>query len=516
MARIGCETAPGTTWHPACCRGLVATHYSTRARIGDPDPAPAHFGYYSFAVPAEAAVRDPSVETPLLFEEVQRELIARIYRFLMRLRFVIAPLPLIVGGIVIVLDTTLWRRIAIGTAFPLAITLSIIEDIRVRRRGTPDLERVALVAGAMLQPIVVAATGGVLSPVILAMLLIDFVASTVLERRVSRLLVLLQVLAIICMAWLEYSQIVGTLVPLPFRAITGFTISPALLTVWAAVASFVFIVTREMGCRIQSSFAELLLRVIRTRDESLRLHQEQLSELTLLSGEIAHELKNPLASVKGLAALLSRRNSGEEPEPLTILRREVDRMQGILDGFLNFSRPLVPLNLASTDLSSIASNVCILHEGMSELKGVRVELDTQGPVEVLCDQRKVRQILVNLFQNALDATAERGHISIRVSADDMRAQVIVQDEGPGLDPAIEARVFEAGVTNKPGGSGLGLNVARGLARQHGGEVTLKNHPSGGCEATLTLPLCPPQIDIQKAAPTGSLQASLSTERQVVP
>ena len=456
------------------------------------------------------------METSLAFEEVQRELLARIYRFLMRLRFVIAPLPLIVGGLVLFFDNTLWRRIAIGTAFPLAITLSIVEDFRVQRVGTPDLKRIALVVGAVLQPVVVIATGGVLSPVILAMLLIDFVASTLLERRVSRLLVLLQVGAIFGAALLEYSQIAGPLLPLPFRAETGFTPSPALLLVWTAVSSFVFIVTREMGCRIQSAFGDLLLRALRARDESLRMHQEQLSELTLLSGEIAHELKNPLASVKGLAALIARRMEGEEPEPLAVLRREVDRMQSILDSFLNFSRPLVPLNLATADLCAIAADVCNLHEGMSELKGVRVELDAEQFVEVLCDPRKVRQILVNLLQNALDATAERGRIVIRVGANDAHAHIELEDDGAGLEKDVAARVFEAGVTSKVGGSGLGLSVARGLARQHGGDVTLTNGASRGCIARLTLLLRPPEVEGSSVDSRQVSDGSPSADRQVLP
>jgi signal transduction histidine kinase len=217
------------------------------------------------------------------------------------------------------------------------------------------------------------------------------------------------------------------------------------------------------------------------------MHQEQLSELTQLSGEIAHELKNPLASVKGLAALLSRRSPSEEPEAMTVLRREVDRMQTILEEFLNFSRPLVPLNLTFADLSAITSEVSALHEGMSEMRKVQLQLDAEVPVVVHCDPRKVRQILVNLFQNALDVTAERGRLFIRVSDQGECAEVTIDDEGKGLDPTLTDRVFEAGVTNKPGGSGLGLAVARGLARQHGGDVLLVNRAEGGCRATLRLP-----------------------------
>jgi len=169
----------------------------------------------------------------------------------------------------------------------------------------------------------------------------------------SRILVMFQVTAIWGATLLEYSQFAGPLIPLPMRALSGFVPSPVLLLAWGCMASLVFIGTHAMGYRIQSAFADLLRHVMKTRDESLTLHQEQLSELNLLTGEIAHELKNPLASIKGLAALLSRRSQGEEPEPLTVLRREVDRMQSILDEFLNYSRPLVPLNVTSADLGSI-------------------------------------------------------------------------------------------------------------------------------------------------------------------
>ncbi len=463
-------------------------------------PSGTRFGYDSRrAVSQSHAAGDTTVQKPLAFEELQRELVQRVYRYLKQVRFVILPLPLLVGALVVCFDHAIWRRVAIGTAFPLAIAIMVLEDRKERRDGVPSLKRMALTIGAILQPIGLVATGGVLSPVILAMLLIDFTASTLLELRVSRILVSIQVVAIWGAALLEYSQVIGSLIPLPLRALSGFTPSPVLLLVWVSIATLVFLGTHAMGCRIQGAFAELLHRVVRTRDESLRLHQEQLADLTLLSGEIAHELKNPLASVKGLAALLSRRSQGEEPEALTVLRREVDRMQSILDSFLNFSRPLVPLNVSRCNLEAIATDVCTLHEGMAEEKGVDVELDAPTLAEVHCDPRKVRQILVNLLQNALDATASRGHIHIRVNARGEWGTIAVEDEGPGIDPHLASRIFEAGVTSKPGGSGLGLSVARGLARQHGGDVTLVNGKSGGCVATLTLPFNPRPLENQPSA-----------------
>jgi signal transduction histidine kinase len=434
------------------------------------------------------------VDKSLARAELQRELVERIYRFMMQLRFVIAPLPVILGGIVLMLDHTLWRRVAIGGMLTAVAVTFIMHETRARRTSSPDLTRVMLVVGAVVHPVILIATGGVLSPVILAMLLIDFIASTLLEPRVSRLLLRLQACFIVTAAVLEYTQVLGTLLPEPFRAVTGFVPSPALLLLWTAMALFFFVVTRELGLRMQSAFSDLLLRTTRARDETLRIHQEQMSELTQLSAEIAHELKNPLASVKGLAALLARRNQGEQPEALTVLRREVDRMQNTLEEFLNYSRPLVPLSLENVDLASVVRDVAALHTGTSEMREIEIRIDAPEKIEVRCDPRKVRQILVNLLQNALDVTAAHGSVSIQVHAAEGSAEVHIDDAGTGLDPAIAERVFEAGVTNKPGGSGLGLNVARGLARQHGGDVLLTNHPRGGCRATLRLPCQRPSTD----------------------
>jgi signal transduction histidine kinase len=188
---------------------------------------------------------------------------------------------------------------------------------------------------------------------------------------------------------------------------------------------------------------------------------------------------------------LAQRQCGTEPEPLTVLRREVDRMQGILEEFLNFSRPLVPLNLRTIDLSRITNEVAGMHEGLCDMRNLRVELVTHAAVEVAGDPRKIRQILVNLLQNAIEACEPGARLWLRVAISDERAEVVIEDEGKGLDPAVAGRVFEAGVTNKREGSGLGLAVARGLARQHGGDIALAERSPRGCTATLTLPRRPP-------------------------
>ena len=215
--------------------------------------------------------------------------------------------------------------------------------------------------------------------------------------------------------------------------------------------------------------------------------------MTLLTSEIAHELKNPLASIKGLAALVAKDVQGRAAERTQVLRGEVDRMQTILDEFLNFSRPLVPLSLSPTDLGSLARDVARLHEGSAAERGVQIEVDAEGPVRLACDPRKVRQVLINLVQNALEASPRGAQVTLAVEHAAAGARVRVSDQGPGLSPDLRERVFEAGVTSKEHGSGMGLVVARGLARQHGGEVTLEVGTGGGLSALLELPGAPEPV-----------------------
>jgi signal transduction histidine kinase len=210
----------------------------------------------------------------------------------------------------------------------------------------------------------------------------------------------------------------------------------------------------------------------------------------LLSSEIAHELKNPLASIKGLAVLVAKDTEGRAKERMAVLRGEVDRMQTILDEFLNFSRPLVPLHLAETNLSALAHDVARLHEGSAAERGLSIEVDAPEKAALACDARKVRQVMINLVQNALDASPRGERVTLRVEPRERSLLTLIIDRGAGLAPELKDRLFEAGVTSKQHGSGIGLVVARGLCRQHGGDVTLSANPSGGVIAMIELPRMP--------------------------
>ena len=198
-------------------------------------------------------------------------------------------------------------------------------------------------------------------------------------------------------------------------------------------------------------------------------------------GDLAHHVVDLAA--QGVAG-------GKGVERLGVLRREVDRMQAILDEFLNFSRPLVPLAVGRCDVGALAREVGALHEGICHERGVALEVQ-EGSVPVPCDPRKVKQILVNLVQNALEASPPGAAVTLEAAATaEGGARVRVLDRGRGLDPALGDSVFTPGYTTKPSGSGIGLTIARALARQHGGEVVVAPRPGGGTVAELTLPAHP--------------------------
>jgi signal transduction histidine kinase len=273
----------------------------------------------------------------------------------------------------------------------------------------------------------------------------------------------------------------------------GRPVVPSRVVTLAAIVTLLLGAGRYVGRSVRRAFDLMLRRTVRAQAESLRAHAERAEELTALSAEIAHELKNPLASVKGLAGLLAPQlPEGKGAERIGVLRREVDRMQAILDEFLNFSRPLVPLALGTHDLVALCREVEALHEGLAQEREVALEIVGEADaVPARCDPRKVKQVLINLVQNAIDAAPPGTTVTLAPApAADGGTEVQVLDRGRGLDALLGGRVFEPGVTTKPAGSGLGLTIARALARQHGGDLALEPREGGGTVARLTLPAEP--------------------------
>jgi len=430
---------------------------------------------------------------PAGFEEIQRQEMSRLFGVMTRARFALVPALLAFLGWVWWIDPTGWRTAVLATFIPLATGMFVFEFRRWQRRGLSrhaiDRNLILAVVGVL---IVSTVSGGLESPFLPMLLVATMIIGIFATPALATWLMSIGITAVWTFAVLELTR--GDL-GLRLAALDGGrpAVASRVVTL-AAIFSVLLVAGRFIGRSVRRAFDLMLRRTLRAQGESLRAHAERAEELTALSAEIAHELKNPLASVKGLAGLLAPAlPEGKGAERLGVLRREVDRMQATLDEFLNFSRPLVPLALGTHDLTALCREVEALHEGLAMEREVGLEVDGEaGLVMARCDPRKVKQILTNLVQNGLDAAPAGTTVTLAPgphgAAGD--AEVRVLDRGRGLDGDLGARVFEPGVTTKPAGSGLGLTIARALARQHGGDLTLEPRPGGGTQARLSLPAAP--------------------------
>ncbi|HEX9052355.1 MAG TPA: HAMP domain-containing sensor histidine kinase [Anaeromyxobacter sp.] len=418
-------------------------------------------------------------------EEAEREELSRLFGRMVVVRLALVPVVLGLLAWLAAVDVTPWRRAVLATVGIAVAVFVIVEWLRFRRSGfTPAAAPLNLVFATLAVSTVSFASGGLESPFLFA--LFFFAALNAIFSPYPLHLVVpgLQIAAL----WTMWAVALRA-PPIAFQpAALGGGGTPALLTAIALVGSIVVAAATGLGRVTRTTLLRTLRRTLHAQQESLRAHAERAEELTALSGEIAHELKNPLASVKGLASLLARDLAeGKAAERLAVLRGEVDRMQSVLDGFLDLSRPLVPLALGSCDLAALCRETAALHEGMGRERGVDV-VAAAGAVRVRCDPRKVKQVLINLVQNAIEASPRGATVSLEAAAaEDGGARVRVLDRGPGVDAALGELVWQPGVTTKPTGSGLGLTIARAIARQHGGDLALRPRDGGGTAAELSLP-----------------------------
>lgn len=427
-------------------------------------------------------------------KEIQHATQTRFFGLFIWARLAIVPLVVLLASWIGINDQTPWRRALMGLAILGISSVSIWDVVNFSRKKTATTRPIYrnIFATNFSICVIILATGSLESPILPLIVVAGLSNSLLPSPIVGRILVIgFQIPMVWLYAVISVYGLMPRAMPDVFGGGAGDGSNHVLLWTTAVILTAALIAFIGVGSRLRKAFESMLEKVIKDRDESLRLHSDAARTLTTLSGEIAHELKNPLASIKGLSALLARKLEGQEAERLEVLRREVDRMQSILQEFLNFSRPLVPLALEETDLSELCRDVADLHEGLAREKSISIDVESAGSLSSVCDRRKIKQVLINLLQNAIDASPRGGAIRLAVDElDEVEVVLRVMDEGPGLEEDAEETLFDAGVTTKSKGSGLGLTVARAIARQHGGELTLENGSQGGCIAEMILPKKP--------------------------
>ena len=218
--------------------------------------------------------------------------------------------------------------------------------------------------------------------------------------------------------------------------------------------------------------------------------QAALARVGQIAAMVAHEVRNPLAGIKGAMQILAARRSSGDPESQVMqeIISRIDALGELINDLMLFARPR-PLRLAPLHLRALAE------EGTAFLKRDQalqaVEVDIEGEDAVLqADGELIRATVANLLLNSAQAMGGRGCITIRLSSTPAAATIEIRDTGPGIPPDIRAQIFEPFFTTKSRGGGLGLPIARRTVERHGGTLTIDGHPDGGTVATLTLPVTP--------------------------
>ncbi len=223
-----------------------------------------------------------------------------------------------------------------------------------------------------------------------------------------------------------------------------------------------------------------------TMEERLR-EQASMARLGEMAAVVAHEIRNPLAGIRGAIEVIGSRLPAGSRDA-TVTREIVTRIDGLnelMKDLLLFSRPPQP-RLAAVDLSAICRATATLLAADPASSGVRVEIRGSAP-SVMADAELLKIVCLNLLVNAAHAMQGQGVIVVSVTAQGGSCQITVQDSGPGIPPEVREKVFVPFFTTKSRGTGLGLATAKRIIEAHSGTIELTCPPGGGTTVTIQIP-----------------------------
>jgi PAS domain S-box-containing protein len=224
----------------------------------------------------------------------------------------------------------------------------------------------------------------------------------------------------------------------------------------------------------------------RTAERRLRA-QESLAKVGQLAAVVAHEVRNPLAGIRGAIQILSRRMSeGQDRAVMSRVVQRVDTLNAMTEDLLVYARPHDP-EFAPVRLERVLGVAQRLLAGHGELGAASVEI-TGPDVTLEADEEMLQGVFLNVFLNAAQAMKGQGMIRVGVRAGGQTVYVSIEDDGPGIPPDVRDRVFEPFFTTRHRGTGLGLPIVRRDVEAHGGEVTITSPEAGGTQVTVSLPL----------------------------
>jgi two-component system sensor histidine kinase HydH len=230
------------------------------------------------------------------------------------------------------------------------------------------------------------------------------------------------------------------------------------------------------------------LSQVKRLERDLR-RSERLAALGKMAAGVAHELRNPLSSIKGLALVLKSKfsNDNDDRETADILVQEVERLNRSISELLDYARPQ-KLQKVDVDLHNLLNKGVSLLCIDAEAAGVQMVTDfpTTLPM-VQADEDKLNQVFLNLFLNSIQAMESGGTLTVSTLKTENSIKVIVTDTGCGIEEKNLGRVFDPYFTSKPEGTGLGMAMSAKIVEEHGGSITLESFVNQGTSVTVEIP-----------------------------
>jgi two-component system, sporulation sensor kinase B len=216
---------------------------------------------------------------------------------------------------------------------------------------------------------------------------------------------------------------------------------------------------------------------------------EKLNTLGELAASIAHEIRNPLTVVKGFLQLMQQEENGKNYEYLSLVLGELGRAESIINDYLNFAKPKFE-KLEEFQLKEVLSEVIMLLDPLAVKQGVQLvrELDESDFI-IITDRNQLKQVLVNLIKNAIEATPDGGMVTIHSQSENDHATILISDTGKGMTHEQLSRIGTLFYTTKDKGTGLGTSVSLRIIETMNGKVSYKSKPGVGTVVTMILPEC---------------------------
>lgn len=285
-------------------------------------------------------------------------------------------------------------------------------------------------------------------------------------------------------------------------------------------------------CRVESSAERQTAQIERLTEENVRLREalarsaalmqraNRLASLGVLSAGLAHEIRNPLATMRTFAQLLPERWQDEEfrSEFAYVAVAEVDRIETLVRELLHIMHESArddepaphpahePSAPSATSFTATIESLLPLLRLQALRRGIELVLEVGDPVQVAAEPLRLRQVAMNLVLNAIDATPDGGTVAVicggRVHGTTRRATLCVRDSGRGIAADDLPRIFEPFFTTRADGTGLGLAITSEIVRACGGTIRVENTPGGGATFVVELPASDPPDQTLAASPAA--------------